>query len=180
MPHDIVKTHNFIAFDRFQLSVEYIFNIGANGYWTLQGAEVGNDTRLEVVGEKPSAPIGFSYKCSKPLVFRNGSVTLRLNNIQVSWTTINAHLLFRFSFPFVDIGLWFSCVRVVGNRIRSISSSPHSRRQIYLLNDAAGAVNQYSEIRNYRFQFIINIIIIFFARIFNAKVQWINTDFTTE
>lgn len=74
----------------FQLSVEYIFNIGSNGYWTLQGAEVGNDTRLEVVGEKPSAPNGFSYKCSKPLIFRNGSVTLRLNNIQVSWTTMHA------------------------------------------------------------------------------------------
>lgn len=71
----------------FQLSVEYIFNIGTNRYWTLQGAEVGNDTRLEVVGEKPSAPIGFSYKCSKPLLFRNGTVTLRLNNIQVRDTS---------------------------------------------------------------------------------------------
>lgn len=58
------------------------------GYWSLTSVELEENskrTELAVVGEKPEAPIGFSYKCSSELVFRhaNSSTTLTLVNIQV-------------------------------------------------------------------------------------------------
>lgn len=60
----------------------------SRGYWYLTSVELEENskrTELEVVGEAPSAPIGFSYKCSSELKFRhaNTSTTLKLVNIQV-------------------------------------------------------------------------------------------------
>lgn len=74
----------------FQLSIEYVFNI-TEGYWTLIAAEVdwskitGNST-LYLVEYSPAAPLEFSYKCSRTLTFRNGSIYLELANIQVNFT----------------------------------------------------------------------------------------------
>lgn len=74
----------------FQLTIEYVFNI-SEGYWTLIAADVdwskitGNST-LYLVDDRPAAPLTFSYKCSRPLTFRNGSIYLELANIQVNFT----------------------------------------------------------------------------------------------
>jgi len=40
-------------------------------------------TILTVVGEAPIAPIGFSHKCSNKLIFKNGTITLTMENVQV-------------------------------------------------------------------------------------------------
>lgn len=61
----------------------------SRGYWYLTSVELEENskrTELAVVGEPPSAPIGFSYKCSSELEFRhaNSSTTLKLVNIQVN------------------------------------------------------------------------------------------------
>lgn len=61
----------------------------SRGYWYLTSVELEENskrTELTVVGEPPSAPIGFSYKCGSELEFRhaNSSTTLKLVNIQVS------------------------------------------------------------------------------------------------
>ena len=71
----------------FQLTLRFKFP-QANGYWSLAEVEVQEPSlrqyTLPVVGVEPSAPIGFSYKCSKTLVFRNGTTVLTLKNVQVS------------------------------------------------------------------------------------------------
>lgn len=61
----------------------------SQGYWYLTSVELEENskrTELAVVGEPPSAPIGFSYKCGSELEFRhvNSSTSLKLVNIQVS------------------------------------------------------------------------------------------------
>lgn len=63
----------------------------ADGYWRLTSVELEEATRAEsprtelfVVGEPPSAPLGFSYKCSSSIQFRHNSTVLSLENIQVS------------------------------------------------------------------------------------------------
>lgn len=38
---------------------------------------------MTIVGQAPSAPVGFSYRCSDKFIFRNESTELRLENIQV-------------------------------------------------------------------------------------------------
>lgn len=68
----------------------------SSGYWTMNRVDVflldtknkdagkSVDAVLELEsGAAPYAPIGFSYSCSKQLVFRNGSIVLTLENIQV-------------------------------------------------------------------------------------------------
>lgn len=68
-----------------QVKIRFKFII-TNQYWTLIAAEVGElaqKNTLTVVGNEPSAPIGQSYACSRPLVFRNGSAVLTLKTIQV-------------------------------------------------------------------------------------------------
>lgn len=77
---------------QFQLTLEYIFNI-TNGYWTLYAVEINGNNTLFVTGAFPSAPLGFSYKCSKSLIFESGGVTLELPNIQVNFirNIINMH-----------------------------------------------------------------------------------------
>lgn len=62
-----------------------------DGYWRLTSVELEEATRAEsprtelfVVGEAPSAPLGFSYKCSSSIHFRHNSTVLSLENIQVS------------------------------------------------------------------------------------------------
>lgn len=66
-----------------------------NGYWSLNSAEIRDQTRtlhiLNVVGEGPTAPIGFSYKCSRALIFRNNSTSLTLRNIQVCPIVVTSH-----------------------------------------------------------------------------------------
>lgn len=76
-----------------KLSLRFRFPI-SGGYWTLvsveleelsRAAEAPRVTELLVVGEPPSAPLGFSYKCSaSTLQFRSNSTVLTLENIQVS------------------------------------------------------------------------------------------------
>lgn len=80
----------------FQPSFEYVFNI-SSGYWTLLAVDVlgalNGSMTLDVIGTRPSAPLGFSYKCSRPLIFRNGPVLLELANIQVSTYFLSKNLL---------------------------------------------------------------------------------------
>lgn len=67
------------------------------GYWNMPKVDVflidtkskdaskTTDVTLEISeGDAPYAPMGFSYSCSKQLVYRNGSTVLTLENIQVS------------------------------------------------------------------------------------------------
>lgn len=79
----------------FQLTLKFRFEM-SSGYWTMPKVDVflldtknkdagkSVDAVLEIEsGTVPYAPIGFSYSCSKQLVFRNGSIVLTLENIQV-------------------------------------------------------------------------------------------------
>lgn len=70
------------------MSLIFRFTI-SNNYWSLNATEIIDQARtlavLNVVGEEPSAPVGFSYKCSRALVFKNnGNLTLTLRNVQVN------------------------------------------------------------------------------------------------
>lgn len=71
----------------------------SGGYWTLTSVELEEmsragesprKTELLVVGEAPTAPLGFSYKCSSAIVFRHNSTTLRLDNVQVQPMLVEA------------------------------------------------------------------------------------------
>jgi hypothetical protein len=69
----------------FQITLRFRFPISA-GHWYLTSVEVEKDTTkfdLTVVGKSPSAPIGFSYKCSRTLEFRHNSTVLILYGLQV-------------------------------------------------------------------------------------------------
>lgn len=72
----------------FQLTIVYVFNI-SGGYWTLIAADVDwpkritSNNTLYLLDDQPSAPLTFSYQCSRPLIFQNGSISLELANIQV-------------------------------------------------------------------------------------------------
>lgn len=63
----------------------------AYGYWSLNMVEIERERlpveNLTVDGEAPTAPIGFSYYCSKKITFSNENQTLilKLENIQVSF-----------------------------------------------------------------------------------------------
>lgn len=72
--------------DNQKLTLRFRFPITPSGYWSLNSVEVeenGVTTNLSVVGANPTAPLGFSYKCSSSLVFQNGTTNLKLENIQV-------------------------------------------------------------------------------------------------
>lgn len=77
--------HNYFFFLQ-QLTLRFKFPI-IGGYWSLTSVEVEDAslvrTILNVVGKPPTAPIGFSYKCSETLVFRHNSTYIKINNIQV-------------------------------------------------------------------------------------------------
>ncbi|XP_055551449.1 uncharacterized protein LOC129733893 [Wyeomyia smithii] len=80
--------------DTTKLTLKFRFEMDS-GYWTMPKVDVflidtkskdgskSVDTTLEIEGDAPYAPIGFSYSCSRQLVFRNGSTVLTLENIQV-------------------------------------------------------------------------------------------------
>lgn len=84
------------VFFLFQSNIGYIFN-KTGGYWALVAVDIdfpniGNHTLL-VVGDPPSAPVDFSYKCSRSLRFQNGyqngSVFVELSNIQVFFDSLS-------------------------------------------------------------------------------------------
>lgn len=52
---------------------------------TVELEEAGriSPTNLTVEGETPYAPLTFSWKCSKSLVFKSDTITLTLENVQV-------------------------------------------------------------------------------------------------
>lgn len=80
--------------DTNKVTLKFRFEMDS-GYWTMTNVDVflidtkskdgskSIDTTLELEGDTPYAPIGFSYSCSKRLVFRNGSTVLTLEDIQV-------------------------------------------------------------------------------------------------
>ncbi|XP_058812527.1 uncharacterized protein LOC131677033 [Topomyia yanbarensis] len=80
--------------DTTKLTLKFRFEMDS-GYWMMPKVDVflidtkskdgskSVDTTLEIDGDAPYAPIGFSYSCSRQLVFRNGSTVLTLENIQV-------------------------------------------------------------------------------------------------
>lgn len=80
--------------DASKLTLKFRFEMDA-GYWVMPKVDVflidtkskdaskTTDVTLEIDGDAPYAPMGFSYSCSKQLVFRNGSTILTLENIQV-------------------------------------------------------------------------------------------------
>ncbi|XP_055314885.1 uncharacterized protein LOC129575377 [Sitodiplosis mosellana] len=87
-----------------KLTIEYVFNISV-GYWTLIGADIDwlkitSNNTLNLVDDRPSAPLTFSYQCSRPLFFRNGNIYLKLANIQVQ-VEVNAR---RFNDSYYCIG----------------------------------------------------------------------------
>jgi V-type H+-transporting ATPase S1 subunit len=58
----------------------------AGSAWSLTSVEVEKDANkfeLNVVGKPPSAPFGFSFKCSRTLKFHANGTTLTLSDIQV-------------------------------------------------------------------------------------------------
>ncbi|XP_001655580.2 uncharacterized protein LOC5580171 [Aedes aegypti] len=81
--------------DTTKVTLKFRFEIDA-GYWSMPKVDVQlidtkskdtsktPDTTLEISeADTPYAPLGFSYSCSRQLVFRNGSTVLTLENIQV-------------------------------------------------------------------------------------------------
>ncbi|XP_055616185.1 uncharacterized protein LOC129762186 [Toxorhynchites rutilus septentrionalis] len=84
--------------DTIKLTLKFRFDIGS-GYWTMPKVDVELiDTKnsdwtknyeLDIEGDAPYAPTNFSYSCSRPLVFRNGTTVLTLENIQVQPTGLN-------------------------------------------------------------------------------------------
>ncbi|XP_062551396.1 uncharacterized protein LOC134216519 [Armigeres subalbatus] len=81
--------------DNIKLTLKFRFEMDA-GYWNMPKVDVflidtkskdaskTTDVTLEISeGDAPYAPMGFSYSCSKQLVYRNGSTVLTLENIQV-------------------------------------------------------------------------------------------------
>lgn len=82
-----VERQNIIFFFLLQLTLRFKFPI-LGGYWSLTSVELEDPSLvktiiLNVVGKPPTAPIGFSYKCSETLVFRHNSTYIKINNIQV-------------------------------------------------------------------------------------------------
>lgn len=82
--------------DGEKLTLRFWFPI-SGGYWSLVSVEVedltrtgGSRTELLVVGEAPTAPLGFSYKCSSAIVFQNNSTKLILENVQVQPILVDA------------------------------------------------------------------------------------------
>lgn len=81
------KLHLFFLFS-LQLTIEYVFNVTGD-YWTLIGADIdweksgSSNTTLYLNGDPPAAPVTFSYKCSRPLIFGTNNYYLELANIQV-------------------------------------------------------------------------------------------------
>lgn len=74
-----------------KLTLKFRFEIDS-GYWSMSKVDVFSidkdgsksiDTTLLIDGNAPYAPLGSSYSCSKQLNFRNGTIALTLENIQV-------------------------------------------------------------------------------------------------
>lgn len=73
------------ATEDVKTTLRFRFPITA-GYWSLTSVEVEDKefkNTLEVVGEPPSAPLSFSHKCSRSLIFKNGTMSLTMENVQV-------------------------------------------------------------------------------------------------
>lgn len=80
--------------DTTKCTLKFRFEV-ESGYWSMNQVEVflldtkskddkNIETTLELdTGDTPYAPLGFSYSCSRQLVFRNGTTSLVLKNIQV-------------------------------------------------------------------------------------------------
>ncbi|XP_062704750.1 uncharacterized protein LOC109415419 [Aedes albopictus] len=85
----------FKAEDTTKITLKFRFEMDA-GYWSMPKVDVflidtkskdaskTTDVTLEInEADAPYAPMGFSYSCSRQLIYRNGSTILTLENIQV-------------------------------------------------------------------------------------------------
>ncbi|CRL07970.1 CLUMA_CG020835, isoform A [Clunio marinus] len=67
------------------ITIRFCFQI-SGGKWIMNQAEVdidGKTTMLNIVGETPKAPLGFSFACGNSFVFKSAKISLLLKNIQV-------------------------------------------------------------------------------------------------
>ncbi|CAO1435343.1 unnamed protein product [Diamesa serratosioi] len=72
---------NFIDSDIGKLPIKFLFRI-SSGSWEMAEVEY-ESIILNIVGIAPSAPLGFSYKCSNKFFYKKGNISLLLQNIQV-------------------------------------------------------------------------------------------------
>lgn len=79
----------------FQLHIRFRFPI-SGGYWSLTSVEFEENRKtvnLTIVGAPPQVPLAFSWKCSQPLIFKSDTISLTLQNIQVSVRNLGGKIL---------------------------------------------------------------------------------------
>ncbi|XP_067012017.2 V-type proton ATPase subunit S1 [Anabrus simplex] len=66
-------------------TVRLRFPVSGQNYWNLEEVEYEEDGNMTLLRTSSDiyAPVGFSYHCGSEIVFKNGSITFNLTNVQI-------------------------------------------------------------------------------------------------